>query len=251
MSGFIHGVTTTLIETGARTISLPSSSIIGLCDTFTPGILGGGTALAGELKLITSEREAIAAFGADSAIAKAAAAIYVRAKAVIVAVGVPKLEDAALQTSAIIGGVLAGGQRTGLQALLDGKSKHNAQPKLLIAPGHSSTQAVATAMDALAGKLRAIAILDGPNTTDEAAMAYALEFGSKRLYMVDPGVQFWDTILRRSTPRARPGSRGSLPGPMPITVIGRRRRTRSLSASLAPLARSSTWTMTPPAGPTC
>jgi phage tail sheath protein FI len=195
MSGFFHGVTTTLVDTGARTISLPSSSVIGLCDTFTPGVLGGGTALAGELKLITSEREAIAAFGPDSAITKAAQAIYVRAKAVIVAVGVPKLEDAALQTSAIIGGVLAGGQRTGLQALLDGKSKHNAQPKLLIAPGHSSTQAVATAMDALAGKLRAIAILDGPNTTDEAALAYALEFGSKRLFMVDPGVQFWDSIL--------------------------------------------------------
>lgn len=192
---FFHGVTTTLIDTGARTISLPSSSIIGLCDTFTPGMLGGGTALAGELKLITTEREAIAAFGPDSAITKAAQAIYVRAKAVIVAIGVPKLEDAALQTSAIIGGVLSSGQRTGLQALLDGKSKHNAQPKLLIAPKHSATQAVATAMDALAGKLRALAILDGPNTTDEAAMAYALEFGSKRLYMVDPGVQYWDTIL--------------------------------------------------------
>ncbi|WGK88057.1 phage tail sheath family protein [Pseudomonas migulae] len=192
---FYHGVTTSLIDTGARTISLPSSSIIGLCDTFTPGLIGGGTAKAGELKLITTEREAIAAFGADSAIAKAAAAIYVRAKAVIIAIGVPKLEDPALQTSAIIGGVLASGQRTGLQALLDGKSKYNAQPKLLVAPKHSATQAVATAMDALAGKLRAIAIIDGPNTTDEAAMAYAQEFGSKRLYMVDPGVQFWDTIV--------------------------------------------------------
>lgn len=191
---FFHGVTTTLIDTGARTISLPSSSIIGLCDTFTPGVLGGGTAKAGELVLLTSEREAIAAFGADSAITRAAQAIYVRAKAVIVAVGVPKLEDAALQTSAIIGGVLVGGQRTGLQALLDGKSKHNAQPKLLIAPKHSATQAVATAMDALAAKLRAIAIVDGPNTTDEAVLAYAQEFGSKRVYLVDPGVQYWDTV---------------------------------------------------------
>jgi phage tail sheath protein FI len=194
MSGFFHGVTTTLIDTGARTISLPSSSIIGLCDTFTPGVLGGGTAKAGELMLITTEREAIAAFGADSAITKACQAIYVRAKAVIVAIGVPKLEDAALQTSAIIGGVLASGQRTGLQALLDGKSKHNAQPKLLIAPKHSATQAIATAMDALAGKLRAIAIIDGPNTTDEAVIEYAENFGSKRLYLVDPGVQFWDTV---------------------------------------------------------
>jgi phage tail sheath protein FI len=192
---FFHGVTTSLIDTGARTISLPSSSIIGLCDTFTPGLLGGGTAKAGELVLLMSEREAIAAFGPDSAITKAAQAIYVRAKAVIVAIGVPKLEDAALQTSAIIGGVLADGHRTGLQALLDGKSKHNAQPKLLIAPKHSATQAVATAMDALAAKLRAMAILDGPNTTDEAALAYALEFGSKRLYMVDPGVKYWDSVL--------------------------------------------------------
>ncbi|MQU29626.1 phage tail sheath family protein, partial [Pseudomonas helleri] len=81
-----------------------------------------------------------------------------------------------------------------LQALLDGKSRFNAQPRLLIAPKHSATQAVATAMDALAGKLRAIAIVDGPNTTDEAVLAYAQEFGSKRIYMVDPGVQQWDTV---------------------------------------------------------
>lgn len=191
---FFHGVTTTEIKTGARTISLPSSSIIGLCDTFTPGVLGGGTALAGELKLITTEREAIAAFGPDSAITKACQAIYVKAKAVIVAIGVPKLEDVALQTSAIIGGVLASGQRTGLQALLDGKSLFNAQPRLLIAPGHTATQAVATAIDSVAQKLRAIGIIDGPGTTDEAAMAYADNFGSRNLYMVDPGVKYWDTV---------------------------------------------------------
>ncbi|CAI8725883.1 phage tail sheath family protein [Pseudomonas chlororaphis] len=188
---FMHGVTTSEVSTGARTISTPSSSIIGLCDTFTPGPLA--SAKAGELKLITTEREAIAAFGAGAAITKACQAIYTKAKAVIVAIGVPKLEDPALQTSAIIGGVLASGQRTGLQALLDGKSMFNAQPRLLIAPGHTATQAVATALDALAGKLRAIGIIDGPNTTDEEAMAYALNFGSRNLFMVDPGVRFWDT----------------------------------------------------------
>ncbi len=195
---FFHGVTTTDIKTGSRTISLPSSSIIGLCDTFTPGGLDGGTAKAGELKLITSEREAIAAFGANSAITKSCKAIYTKAKAVIVAIGVPKLEDAALQTSAIIGGVLVSGQRTGLQALLDGKSLFNAQPRLLIAPGHTAKQAVATALDSLAQKLRAIGILDGPGTTDEAAMLYADNFGSRNLFMVDPGVQYWDTDLSQT-----------------------------------------------------
>lgn len=191
-----HGVTVALVDTGARTIALPSTSIIGLCDTFT--VSPAASAKPNDLVLLTSEREAVAAFGEDSAITRAAKAVFIRAKAVIVACGVARLEDPALQTSAIIGGVLASGQRTGLQVLLDGKSRFNAQPRLLIAPKHSATQAVATAMDALAGKLRAIAIVDGPNTTDEAALAYAQEFGSKRVYMVDPGVQQWDTVLSKT-----------------------------------------------------
>lgn len=190
MSGFFHGVTVTNVDTGSRSIALPSSSIIGLVDTFTEGPTA--TAKANDLVLITSEREAIAAFGADAAITKACQAVYARAKAVIVACGVAKLTDAAEQTSAIIGSVLADGKRTGLQALLDGKSRFNAQPRLLVAPKHSATQAVGTALVALADKLRGLAIIDGPGTTDEAALAYAENFGAKRAFLVDPGVKYWD-----------------------------------------------------------
>ena len=32
-----HGVTVALVDTGARIIALPSTSIIGLCDTFVAG----------------------------------------------------------------------------------------------------------------------------------------------------------------------------------------------------------------------
>ncbi|MFJ7790646.1 phage tail sheath subtilisin-like domain-containing protein [Pseudomonas sp. NPDC096925] len=192
-ANFFHGVTVKAVNAGTRTISLPSSSIIGLVDTFTEGVTV--TAKVGDLVLITNEREAVAAFGADAAITKACQAIYARSKAVIVASGVAKGADAAAQTSAIIGGVQANGKRTGLQALLDGKSRFNAQPRLIIAPKHSATQAVATAMAGIAAKLRALAIIDGPNTTDEAANTYAKLFGSERLYMVDPGVQFWDTTV--------------------------------------------------------
>ncbi|AZD00705.1 phage tail sheath family protein [Pseudomonas chlororaphis] len=191
MSGFFHGVTVTNVDTGARTIALPSSSIIGLVDTFTPG--ADATAKVNDLMLITNEREAVAAFGSNSAITKACRAIYARAKAVIVACGVAKTESSAEQASAIIGGVLADGKRTGMQALLDGKSRFNAQPRLLVTPKHSATQAVGTALVALADKLRGLAIIDGPNTTDEAVIAYAGEFGAKRAFLVDPGVQYWDT----------------------------------------------------------
>ncbi|WLG69330.1 phage tail sheath family protein [Pseudomonas brassicacearum] len=190
---FFHGVTTTNVDTGARVIALPSSSIIGLVDTFVPA--PAYSAQPNDLVVITNEREAVAAFGADSAITKACKAIYTRAKAVIVACGVAQLADPAAQTSAIIGGVLADGKRTGLQALLDGKSRFNAQPRLLVTPKHSATLAVGTALVALADKLRGLAILDGPNTTDEAVMAYAENFGARRSYLVDPGVQYWDTTV--------------------------------------------------------
>ncbi|HAB02339.1 MAG TPA: phage tail protein, partial [Pseudomonas sp.] len=130
MSGFFHGVTVTHVDTGARSIALPSSSIIGLVDTFSEG--AGVTAKANELVLMTSEREAVAAFGENAAITRACRAIYTRAKAVIVACGVARLEDAAEQTAALIGAVQADGKRTGLQALLDGKSRFNAQPRLLV-----------------------------------------------------------------------------------------------------------------------
>jgi phage tail sheath protein FI len=188
---FFHGVTVTNVDTGARPIALPASSIIGLVDTFIPGPTA--SANVNDLLLITNEREAIAAWGPDAAITKACQAIYTRAKAVIVACGVAKLADPAEQTSAIIGGVLADGKRTGLQALRDGKSRFNAQPRLLITPKHSATQAVGTALVALADKLRGLAILDGPNTTDEAVIEYAENFGAKRTFLVDPGVQYWDT----------------------------------------------------------
>ena len=188
---FFHGVTVTNVDTGARVIALPSSSIIGLVDTFVPA--PAYSAQPNDLVMITNEREAVAAFGPDSAMTKACKAIFTRAKAVIVACGVAVLENPAEQISAIIGGVQANGKRTGLQALLDGKSRFNAQPRLLVTPKHSSTLAVGTALVALADKLRGLAILDGPNTTDEAVMAYADNFGAKRAFLVDPGVQYWDT----------------------------------------------------------
>lgn len=189
-TSFFHGVTVTLVDTGPRPIAIPTSSIIGLVDLFTAG---AGLRSANDPVLLTSYREAVAAFGADAPITQAARAIYEQSSAVIVAVGVEAGVDAAATTSAIIGGVDANGARTGLQALLDGKSRYNAQPRLLVAPRHSSTQAVATAMDGVAAKLKAIAIVDGPNTDDEAAIAYAANFGSKRVYLVDPGVKYWDT----------------------------------------------------------
>lgn len=48
--------------------------------------------------------------------------------------------------------------------------------------------AVVTEMIGIAERLRAVIIADGPNTTDTAAVAWAGDFGSPRVYVVDPWV---------------------------------------------------------------
>lgn len=48
--------------------------------------------------------------------------------------------------------------------------------------------AVVAELIGIAERLRAVIIADGPNTTDAAATAYAGDFGSKRVFLVDPGV---------------------------------------------------------------
>jgi phage tail sheath protein FI len=182
-----HGITTTLVSLGARAVTVPSSSVIGIVDTYTPG---AGLAASDTPTLITSGSDAAAAFGAASPIAQSIAAILQQSSPVIVAVGVAANPDAGALSAEVVG--VDSTTRTGLQALLNAKSLLDVQPKLLISPGHSSTLAVGTAMDAVAGKLRAVAIVDGPNTSDTDALAYAQNFGSKRVYMVDPGAQYLD-----------------------------------------------------------
>ena len=58
----------------------------------------------------------------------------------------------------------------------------------------------ADALDTVAGRLRAVAVVDGPSTTDAAAKTEVAKFDSRRLYFVDPAV------LVGSPPRAEPAS---------------------------------------------
>lgn len=49
-------------------------------------------------------------------------------------------------------------------------------------------------------ELRAVAFVDGPDTTDEAAVIYASLIESPRVYVCDPKVLVWDTTLNANVP---------------------------------------------------
>lgn len=77
-------------------------------------------------------------------------------------VGYDKANPAAVDDDAIIGTVDAGGVRTGAQAFLGAMGALGFVPKILIAPGHSGSKAVADALLVLGNKLRATTLADLP-----------------------------------------------------------------------------------------
>lgn len=190
-SGNTDNWTLSLVETSKVKFTAKN---VGLTDELV-GYTTGELARANQAVLINSKTEAVKNFGENSLITKDLNAIFEQSKAVVIAVGVKQGASLNETISNIIGSTKADGTRTGLQALLDGKSLYNAQPRLLTAPGWSANLAVATAMNSLAEKLRAIAIVDTADGDYSNAIEYAKNFGSKRIYMVYPAVKYFDTNI--------------------------------------------------------
>jgi phage tail sheath protein FI len=116
-------------------------------------------------------------------------AIFDQAGAMVVVVRVTEGVDAAATKTNIIGGINAG-----VQVFLNAESIVKVTPRILIAPGFSSEKEVVAELLGIADQLKAVIIADGPNTNDAAAISYRENFGSKRVYIIDPNVKVWDTI---------------------------------------------------------
>jgi len=120
--------------------------------------------------------------------------IFDQIGAVVIVVRVAEGADEAATMANIVGGVNAGtGQYEGAHALLGAESVVGYAPRILCAPGWThqrdgTANPVLAEMVGIAERLRAVIIADGPNTTDAAAIAYEGDWGSPRVYIVDPWV---------------------------------------------------------------
>ncbi|MCG7868186.1 MAG: phage tail sheath subtilisin-like domain-containing protein [Candidatus Thiodiazotropha taylori] len=194
---YLHGVEVQEIQTGDRPISTVKSSIIGIVGTApdadaaqfplnTPVLVTGSRLEAAGLDTVGN---------AAGTLPDALDGIFDQAGAMVVVIRVDEGVDDAETQSNVIGGVDAGtGDYTGVQALLSSEGAVHAIPRILVAPGFTDKAAVVTEMLAIADRLRAVIIADGPNATDADAIAYREGFGSARVYVVDPQVKVWDTV---------------------------------------------------------
>lgn len=214
---FLHGVEALELDTGIRPIRTVRSAVIGLVGTApeadatvfplnTPVLIPGSRAIAGKL-------------GATGTLPGAMDGIFDQIGATVVVVRVEQGADEQATIGNIVG---TSTSYTGVHALLRAESDLGVTPKILIAPGFTHqriedsanpgsflvnpvvAELLGIAQDSvgLGERLRAVVIADGPNTTDNAAQAYAADHGDDRLYVVDP----WVRVLSGTTFVDQPAS---------------------------------------------
>ncbi|CAE7405593.1 gpFI [Symbiodinium microadriaticum] len=194
---FLHGVDVVEIDDGVRPIRTVRASVIGLvgtapdadADAFPlniPVLVAGNRTEAAKLDT-TGNGLGTLPWSMD--------AIFDQAGAVVVVIRVEEGNDDAETLANVIGGVDATtGAYEGVQALLAAQSVVHVTPRILIAPGFAHETALVSELLGIADRLRAVIIADGPNTNDADAISYRDEFGSPRVYLVDPAVRVFDTV---------------------------------------------------------
>lgn len=190
-ANYHHGVRTLEINEGQRAIRIISTAVLGLIVTASDA-----DATAFPLNtpvLVTKVDAAIAKAGELGTLRGALTAIRDQARPITVVVRVADGEgvDAAAkltdQNGKVIG-TAVGSQYTGMQALLTAKAKLGVQPRILGAPG-LDTQAVTTALVAVAQKLRAFVYAEGYGADVSEVMDYRQNFEGRELMLIWPRVK--------------------------------------------------------------
>lgn len=171
-------------STGTGVVTATASQFLsdGIDEAFplnTPVLVAGDQALAARM-------------GSTGTGPTALADIFTQIGATVIVVRVTAGADDTGTIANMMPGVDGSGNYTGMNAFLSAESITGVRPMLLIAPGFTSNQGLLAALSGVADKLRAHIIAEGPDTTDAAVTTYAQNFGSRRIFLVDPGVKLTD-----------------------------------------------------------
>ena len=209
---FIHGVQVIEVTSGLRTISVPSTSIIGLLGVAqyadptlfpldTPVSVTSPTQAKGLITTLPDD-------GEEGSLYHALQGIFDQVNTAVVVVRVENEEVLADQLTALVGESASG---TGAYAFLNAQSLLGLKPKILIATGWTHQQPtvaealvanpVVSALTTIAAKLRAVVVADGPNDTNAAAIAKATLEADQRVYAVDPWIINDDLVTAPASAR--------------------------------------------------
>ena len=198
---YLHGVEVVQIDDGIRPIRTLKSSIIGLVGTAPDA---DAAKFPVDTPVLLTGPRAAALLGDDGTLSDAYSAVYAQGVNVAVVVRVEEGATAAETLAAVAGDVA---EQTGVFALTLAKTVTGQQPRILAAPGFTSPDdpavknPVANNLDTVAARLRAVAVIDGPNSNEADAITYADLWGSDRVYLVEPFVRVYDNDTATSVTR--------------------------------------------------
>ncbi|OLL51060.1 phage tail sheath subtilisin-like domain-containing protein [Bartonella henselae] len=213
-TGFLHGVEVVEVDDGTRPLRAVQSGVIGIVGTApdadeqafplnTPVLVAGSLSQAAKLDRTGKRR---------GTLPNALDLIFKQVGAIVVVVRVQEGDNENTTLTNILGGVNANGAYEGVHAFIGAQSIVGQTPRILIAPGFTNKRTttdlsiegldyqdeplvtvesygIAAELIGIAERLRAIVVLDAPNTTDEAALSTAKDFDSKRAILIDPFVK--------------------------------------------------------------
>jgi phage tail sheath protein FI len=213
-ANFLHGVETIEIEKGPRPIRVVKTAVVGLVGTAPIHTVDEANRTVNKPVLILNDRDAVKYFGEQTpgyTIPQALDAIFDQGAGIVIVVNVfnPAVhkdtnnqpDPTKVIAGDIIGSVDASGQRTGMQAFLDCYNLFGFFPKILIVPVYCTQNSVASEMNVMAGKLRAVAIVDAPiGTTFQQAITgrgpdgtINFNYSSDRMILCYPHLKVYDT----------------------------------------------------------
>jgi phage tail sheath protein FI len=194
MSDQTFGISITRIDNEPRPAVYSDMSVVGLIGT-APEADPAVFPLDTPVFLYSDDAAKRTALGAQGTIPNALALInaqlgefQVAAKVVMVRV------EEGDTVSETIANIVGDGISTGLEAFVQAGPLLGVIPRLLCAPGFTSQRqgsdanAVCAALPAICNKLLAHAVVDGPATTEQAAIDWRETISSSRLIPVDPAV---------------------------------------------------------------
>lgn len=197
---FFHGILVNEPVDGIRPILEKSSAVIGLVATATAPAGAASDALntafpLNQPVLVTDPRRAAGMAGTGGTLASALGAIADQGSPLVVVVRVATDADPADQADLVIGDT-AGGQYTGLQALLAAEARLGVRPRIIGVPG-LDTLAVTTAAIVVAKKLRGMVYAAARTGTALAATLtdatdYRESFAARELMLIWPDLTGWD-----------------------------------------------------------
>ncbi len=190
---FLHGIEIIEIDNGIRPIQTVASSVIGIVGTAP---LADAAAFPLNMPVLIAGPRQAATLGATGTLLDAYQQIYAEGVNIAVVVRVEEGADAAGTLANVVGSAVS---QTGIHALVTAESIIGVTPMILCAPGFTSNVAPfnvaapgATALISVATRMKAVAIIDGPNTNEANALTDVANYGSDRVLYVDPAVRVWN-----------------------------------------------------------